>query len=137
MVTRRGRPKSRLVFLGTAGANVEFGNELPGRSRQAHLLLLCNTHSETHRRNVGLVMSFTTYKARVGWRATQVVFVLVCQRCDVGVLFQDPLFSESISAIARTMGTSVSCQNSISIYTINDAHTVKLVEVETSGDTLI
>jgi hypothetical protein len=47
-VTGRGRPKSRLVFLGTAGANVEFGNGLHGRSRQAHLLILCNTYSETH-----------------------------------------------------------------------------------------
>lgn len=65
------------------------------------------------------------------------VFVLVCRRWDVGVLFEDPLFSESISMIARTMGTSVSRRNQISIYAINDAHTVKSVEVETSGDTLI
>ena len=42
-VTRRGRPKSRLVFFGMAGANVEFGNGLPGPSRQANFLLLCNT----------------------------------------------------------------------------------------------
>jgi hypothetical protein len=49
-------------------------------------------------------MSFTTYRARVGWRATRVVFVLVCRHWDDGVLFEDPLFSESISAIARTMG---------------------------------
>lgn len=31
-VTERGCPKSRLVFLGAAGANAELGNGLPGPS---------------------------------------------------------------------------------------------------------
>lgn len=92
-VTERGCPKSRLVFLGAAGANAEFGNGLLGPSRQAHLLL-CNTTLRNPLAPRCLGRSFTRSKARVGW---SVGFVLVCRCWDVGVLFEDPLFSESIS----------------------------------------